>query len=136
MARSKGVEELADASQVHGLRAQALSAAEDRLAAECTFQPDTRKPVIADAQYTAAKAVFAVHNQEPEDLVQRCGSASLLCGVTARFGMNCHMRLVLYETRAGKIRSGCTYCADHVQDGRVSRRQSSETRRDQDSAAV
>jgi hypothetical protein len=72
MARSKGVHELADPSQRQTQREQACCAAEHRLAAECTFQPDTRKPVIPDVQYMPAKAAFSVHDQDPENLVQRC----------------------------------------------------------------
>jgi hypothetical protein len=72
MARSKGVEELADYTAQRTMRDYARSAAEQRLAAECTFQPDTRKPRIPDAHYAPAKAAFAVHEHEPQELVQRC----------------------------------------------------------------
>ena len=72
MARSKGIEELADASQKQCAQAQAMCAAEMQLAAQCTFRPDTRKPLIPDAQYTPAKAAFTLHDQPAEQLVQRC----------------------------------------------------------------
>jgi hypothetical protein len=74
LARSKCVDELADPGQRQAGLEEARWAAEQRLAAECTFKPDTCKPLIPDVEYSHAKAAFCVHSHEPEELVQRCGT--------------------------------------------------------------
>lgn len=74
MAQSKGVEELADVRGQRMMRDCARAAAEQRHAAECTFQPDTCKPAVPDAIYTPAKAAFSVHGSTPQDITQRCAT--------------------------------------------------------------
>ena len=79
IARSKGVEELHQDDRKRLILADARAAAEQRLAAECTFQPDTQKPVIPEAQYLCAHAAFSIHDQPVEELVQRCVLPAVHC---------------------------------------------------------
>jgi hypothetical protein len=102
MARSKGVEELADPAQRRTLHEYACTAAETRLARECTFQPDTRKPAVPAAHYTPAKAAFTVHEHEPQELVARCAQPAarvVWCMQRCMRAASALRKLPLHKTR-------------------------------------
>ena len=77
MARSKKVDELATDPQRHAFREAAAAAAEQRLAQECTFCPDTSKPGGAGVE---PKAPFTVSGQRSENIIERCGRPPVMDG--------------------------------------------------------
>ena len=71
MARSKKVDELATDPQRHAFREAAAAAAEQRLAQECTFCPDTSKPGVPGSAGVEPKAPFTVSGQSSENIIER-----------------------------------------------------------------
>jgi hypothetical protein len=78
LARSKKVEELASDPQRHAFREAAAAAAEQRLAQECTFVPDTSKPGVPRSAGVEPKAPFTVAGQKADNIIERCSSYHLL----------------------------------------------------------
>lgn len=71
LARSKNVEELATDPQRHAFREAAAAAAEQRLAQECTFVPDTSKPGVPGTSGVEPKAPFTVCGQKSDNIIER-----------------------------------------------------------------
>lgn len=71
MARSKKVDELATDPQRNAFREAAAAAAEQRLAQECTFCPDTSKPGVPGSAGVEPKAPFTVSGQSSENIIER-----------------------------------------------------------------